>query len=251
MCGNHILDLIRTVSIRGSPPRVREPPRVFRMKARIARITPACAGTTGSGWPCTRSPRDHPRVCGNHSASNSSRSSISGSPPRVREPQPIPHQSGQLPGITPACAGTTVIGCQHMLSPQDHPRVCGNHAVTLNATPSYLGSPPRVREPLYSSPSASRSLRITPACAGTTRQPDLLYRLDEDHPRVCGNHRPEDCQRMGDRGSPPRVREPPEFIVAVRHRAGITPACAGTTRRSSARIPIPEDHPRVCGNHRL
>ena len=230
---------------------MREPHLGFNKDCEHQRITPACAGTTESVPYESSHSQDHPRVCGNHRLRLALYSFASGSPPRVREPQPIPHQSGQLPGITPACAGTTVIGCQHMLSPQDHPRVCGNHAVTLNATPSYLGSPPRVREPLYSSPSASRSLRITPACAGTTRQPDLLYRLDEDHPRVCGNHRPEDCQRMGDRGSPPRVREPPEFIVAVRHRAGITPACAGTTRRSSARIPIPEDHPRVCGNHRL
>ena len=209
MCGNHILDLIRTVSIRGSPPRVREPPRVFRMKARIARITPACAGTTGSGWPCTRSPRDHPRVCGNHSASNSSRSSISGSPPRAREPLLLQFVQILNFGITPACAGTTAHTSSIRTTARDHPRVCGNHCNRVSAYAFTSGSPPRVREPRRHVECNAVILGITPACAGTTVLIALRIEILEDHPRVCGNHTSTRPTISAGRGSPPRVREPP------------------------------------------
>ena len=51
---------------------------------------------------------------------------------------------------------------------KDHPRVCGNHPLWKNDTIESQGSPPRVREPHLDGGGSTETMRITPACAGTT-----------------------------------------------------------------------------------
>ena len=53
------------------------------------------------------------------------------------------------------------------------------------------------------------SIRITPACAGTTHGCKRHNDGNGDHPRVCGNHQCTICHVLTSLGSPPRVREPP------------------------------------------
>ena len=72
-------------------------------------ITPACAGKTicynivcSNFW-------DHPRVCGKNLNVKSVACSTGGSPPRVREKLVIQDIAHDIAGITPACAGKTVI----------------------------------------------------------------------------------------------------------------------------------------------
>ena len=151
--------------------------------------------------------------------------------------------------ITPACAGTTASGSRAGIRAEDHPRVCGNHPELISTSMSSPGSPPRVREPPTGLFSDVTWGRITPACAGTTTASGRSRSRRWDHPRVCGNHcrASHRCRRV--LGSPPRVREPHDRLQAGRHRAGITPACAGTTRNSCAIRGRCRDHPRVCGNH--
>ena len=48
-------------------------------------------------------------------------------------------------------------------------------------------------------------------------------------------------------GSPPRVRGKGKGSLYHRPVRGITPACAGKSSRFCHCIPIPRDHPRVCG----
>ena len=127
-------------------------------------------------------------------------------------------------GITPACAGTTASCTAGGSFAKDHPRVCGNHPFCLVEPVSHPGSPPRVREPLMSFIANLQLIRITPACAGTTR----VY---------------------APQGSPPRVREPLCIYGHDIDKVGITPACAGTTRQDNGQRRAGEDHPRVCGNH--
>ena len=167
----------------------------------------------------------------------------------MREPQPIPHQSGQLPGITPACAGTTLRQAGRFLPEQDHPRVCGNHINPCSREPTESGSPPRVREPLREPAKWKHSSRITPACAGTTVGSTRSNSMMRDHPRVCGNHTLTTISGYMGAGSPPRVREPHFFAGDKLVQMGITPACAGTTRIRQIRMRQLWDHPRVCGNH--
>ena len=153
----------------GSPPRVRERLKPFFDQENVARITPACAGKTDacrvlfpSGW-------DHPRVCGKDLLSGSIIPCFTGSPPRVRErPTRILGVSPKT-GITPACAGKTVLITKRITASWDHPRVCGKDAEFLDLFILPKGSPPRVRERRSPLGGQVQSNGITPACAGKTQ----------------------------------------------------------------------------------
>ena len=87
VCGNHGFLYYDGIEETGSPPRVREPLRSGPLRVGCHGITPACAGTTLPGSFVLPSPRDHPRVCGNHFYLSEADTERLGSPPRVREPQ--------------------------------------------------------------------------------------------------------------------------------------------------------------------
>ena len=127
--------------------------------------------------------------------------------------------------------------------------MCGNHSDSAPVVSLTLGSPPRVREPQHYTGGSSMSIRITPACAGTTQAaaPDPASRWD--HPRVCGNHPVARTAEIKALGSPPRVREPLRVRYENSKRYRITPACAGTTGQGKSSPHRTQDHPRVCGNH--
>ena len=78
----------------------------------------------------------------------------------------------------------------------------------------------------------------------TFSRPDALV---EDHPRVCGEKRESVASAAVTQGSPPRVRGEVVDKRRVRHRDGITPACAGRRRGDNREKRMREDHPRVCG----
>ena len=91
--------------------------------------------------------------------------------------------------------------------------------------------------------------RITPADAGKTCLPRRFRRIQQDHPRGCGENKVDFALAFPQRGSPPRMRgKRTEFATgAVRDR--ITPADAGKTRCDAARSAVSEDHPRGCGEN--
>ena len=66
-------------------------------------------------------------MCGNHRSYSIMKLEELGSPPRVREPRQCETRRDVLPGITPACAGTTALRDAIDKCAEDHPRVCGNH----------------------------------------------------------------------------------------------------------------------------
>ena len=95
----------------GSPPRVRGKQRQRLGRPALPRLTPACAGKTGSAGYANAFPRAHPRVCGENSCDGLILNRATGSPPRVRGKRHQRHLGGVLRGLTPACAGKTVLGC--------------------------------------------------------------------------------------------------------------------------------------------
>ena len=129
-------------------------------------------------------------MCGNHALSSFSKGAGGGSPPRVREPPSVSTNQESSWRITPACAGTTVAYGTSRDPGEDHPRVCGNHSLSLWPYPKCAGSPPRVREPQSSAMIRFPVSGITPACAGTTNREVWVSAYVQDHPRVCGNHSP-------------------------------------------------------------
>ena len=116
-----------TVPGMGSPPRVRGKPEKFLFPHLYQGITPACAGKT---W-CKNFPLlrvwDHPRVCGENTGYKNGIECVMGSPPRVRGKQLLRCLSFHALRITPACAGKTHPIRVPNLSPEDHPRVCGEN----------------------------------------------------------------------------------------------------------------------------
>ena len=94
-------------------------------------------------------------------------------------------------------------------------------------------------------------LGIIPACAGSTRkhaQPKLQAR---DHPRMCGEHGNVGKAPTRQTGSSPHVRGAPVSQSLLDCRAGIIPACAGSTCCRRASGCRPRDHPRMCGEHHI
>ena len=92
---------------------------------------------------------------------------------------------------------------------------------------------------------------IIPAGAGLTRQTCRAACATEDHPRGCGAHRTSSTLSARYRGSSPRVRGSPRWLVVVSARRGIIPAGAGLTPVFSRYVSFIWDHPRGCGAHFL
>ena len=156
-----------------------------------AGIIPAYAGNTAPWWRVPASPRDHPRVCGEHVTPWRDSEAILGSSPRMRGTHFQPNANNKRGGIIPAYAGNTLGLSISIVDTQDHPRVCGEHVRSFSGMEGHLGSSPRMRgTPWYS-----------PAIPANSR----------DHPRVCGEH-----HRHGNRKTVP---------------SGIIPAYAGNTLR--------------------
>ena len=132
-----------------------------------------------------------------------------------------------LLGITPACAGKSLLHSPLERQMWDHPRVCGEKLLTLYLSASKLGSPPRVRGKVSKYFYSIRHDGITPACAGKS---------DDYFGKTLHHH-----------GSPPRVRGKVSVFPASRPALRITPACAGKSILPAIRSNFSRDHPRVCG----
>ena len=127
VCGEHPGLLVLPKDTTGSSPRVRgtHPPMVLRPVP--DGIIPACAGNTRPCGPRCCSPRDHPRVCGEHEPVGMSYIECLGSSPRVRGTQMMGGDLRSADGIIPACAGNTCRTRSPRQCARDHPRVCGEH----------------------------------------------------------------------------------------------------------------------------
>ena len=75
----------------------------------LMRITPACAGKTPHALQKFSPFQDHPRVCGENLAVLTKLLFQLGSPPRVRGKRDYESKGNYTVGITPACAGKTLV----------------------------------------------------------------------------------------------------------------------------------------------
>ena len=152
----------------GSPPLTRGPPWPSGGWCDDLRITPAYAGTTHYGDRNATSRRDHPRLRGDHASAQDNLMQSLGSPPLTRGP--LVHSLRVQPHyrITPAYAGTTPDLPRPFAGMRDHPRLRGDHPLTMCSVSSNKGSPPLTRGPRSSPAAAAVRRRITPAYAGTT-----------------------------------------------------------------------------------
>ena len=89
-----------------------------------------------------------------------------GSPPRVRGKDAVLFYMADPVGITPACAGKSRFQSRPRPVAGDHPRVCGEKAVSVFIRLLHTGSPPRVRGKVVPVVAPVVVPGITPACAG-------------------------------------------------------------------------------------
>ena len=172
--------------------------------------------------------RAHPRVRGDDVLVPGVDTADCGSPPRARGRRRSPARVWSEAGLTPACAGTTAAAPPSHGQVRAHPRVRGDDDEL--ATRALADDWP------------------TPACAGTTRSFRFLSAGAGAHPRVRGDDPSAAPRPVVVLGSPPRARGRRIAAPDPVRPAGLTPACAGTTRPPPCPPTPPWAHPRVRGD---
>ena len=128
MCGEHLVDGDRNRLGRGSSPHVRGAQDKRKHGIILGGIIPACAGSTSYLAAIFHLPRDHPRMCGEHRNIIACICVSLGSSPHVRGAQKHCRHRRGVPGIIPACAGSTSTPTTRNPTQWDHPRMCGEHS---------------------------------------------------------------------------------------------------------------------------
>ena len=189
MCGEHDRAAHIGSLFAGSSPRVRGTRDGRPVRPALQRFIPACAGNTSPASSTSTATTVHPRVCGEHASRHRPLRLSPGSSPRVRGTRLPWDAIRRCERFIPACAGNT--------------------RASRGRRRAACGSSPRVRGTRLVVRPELNQRRFIPACAGNTRCASLSTRDRPVHPRVCGEHRPQEL---------------------VRDRRGrFIPACAGNT----------------------
>ena len=125
----------------------------------------------------------------------------------------------------------------------------GEYVFDLFEFSAIMGSPPHARGILYAEDVEEVAPRITPACAGNTLHIDVPRGQLRDHPRMRGEYYGCLSVIIIKAGSPPHARGIQAGVLAHDYGCGITPACAGNTRRPSRHRRPTRDHPRMRGEY--
>ena len=149
---------------------------------------------------------DHPRMRGEDLLTHIARASEQGSPPHARGRLKAWSVMLEGDGITPACAGKTLLRSFHATENPDHPRMRGEDQKAVEQRIDAKGSPPHARGRPFGVKEDSITMGITPACAGKTCRPRSRRRRPEDHPRMRGEDSSRPTQQKRSVGSPPHAR---------------------------------------------
>ena len=128
MCGEHGASCYQRLFTAGSSPHVRGARGLLLPRGIVLGIIPACAGSTSYLAAIFHLPRDHPRMCGEHRNIIACICVSLGSSPHVRGAQKHCRHRRGVPGIIPACAGSTSTPTTRNPTQWDHPRMCGEHS---------------------------------------------------------------------------------------------------------------------------
>ena len=172
-----------------------------------------------------------------------------GSSPHARGALHSLAQAREVPGIIPACAGSTRRSCCQYRPTQDHPRMRGEHVFTVTEVIPSEGSSPHARGAQVREGACRLRGGIIPACAGSTRLPTRRRASSRDHPRMRGEHAFFGQPTTVSIGSSPHARGAPEAALGQNLGIGIIPACAGSTAFSRSPCVVSRDHPRMRGEH--
>ena len=90
----------------------------------------------------------------------------------------------------------------------------------------------------------------SPHSRGNTLTVWLCLPVDEDHPRIRGEHPHQMYWIKGRRGSSPHSRGTQTMLCTFGGVTGIIPASAGNTINGNSKCTETRDHPRIRGEHR-
>ena len=116
---------------------------------------------------------------------------------------------------------------------------------------AWLGSSPHAWGTPGLRDSNAKMYGIIPACAGNTLRRRLQVGDIRDHPRMRGEHTLHVAVVEVPAGSSPHARGTPIGPPDPQLNGGIIPACAGNTVPFAGVADLPEDHPRMRGEHTL
>ena len=188
VCGEHLRDMRGDLGGRGSSPRMRGTLMSILSSISWLGIIPAYAGNTSVLSEAMSRPRDHPRVCGEHSNAAFGSAAVPGSSPRMRGTLLWYGVVYRHDGIIPAYAGNTPSLIRSRILRWDHPRVCGEHSLSPRTSRIGAGSSPRMRGTRRRCLCLRICRGIIPAYAGNTCAGTCRRARRWDHPRVCGEH---------------------------------------------------------------
>ena len=212
-------------------------------------IIPACAGSTMTlGTPMV-GVGDHPRMRGEHTACTAPSLTRGGSSPHARGALCPLCGWGTLPGIIPACAGSTSCRATTTSRRRDHPRMRGEHTKSGLSGMVLPGSSPHARGAQINATRRCGQNGIIPACAGSTPTRSISRLWTWDHPRMRGEHPLLGAGVDVVQGSSPHARGAQGRRGRARVQPGIIPACAGSTSGRAVRGCNWRDHPRMRGEH--
>ena len=250
MRGEHLGYMIEALDAKGSSPHARGAQCLGAPRAEARRIIPACAGSTAR-MPnrCCRL-GDHPRMRGEHSMDAIWSSTHCGSSPHARGARLPRGERLAVPGIIPACAGSTA--CRRVRAPRrrDHPRMRGEHGEKEFEATFNAGSSPHARGAREHRCGDGLHLGIIPACAGSTRRWCARWAWRWDHPRMRGEHLLAISPTHDATGSSPHARGARCGVRVPAEHDRIIPACAGSTSTYTEECTDERDHPRMRGEHR-
>ena len=170
----------------GSPPLARGTAIYTALPPATRRITPACAGNSGSANSIFGSAKDHPRLRGEQNLFHRPAPCGAGSPPLARGTGARYSRTTLAPRITPACAGNSLAFFLSSSFHWDHPRLRGEQSIVNWASQCRQGSPPLARGTGGAISKSHKSHRITPACAGNRHIIAVKGFASQDHPRLRG-----------------------------------------------------------------
>ncbi|EDX22873.1 conserved hypothetical protein [Streptomyces sp. Mg1] len=167
-CGEQWSRSTVTPSATGSSPRVRGAVESNRVRAGVAGVIPAGAGSSRI-QPCSRrSGRGHPRGCGEQCRLLPCGAGRWGSSPRVRGAVPLAALRGRPVGVIPAGAGSSVPPPRRARGAGGHPRGCGEQVGSSPIESLREGSSPRVRGAGFTRRDGCPPLGVIPAGAGSS-----------------------------------------------------------------------------------
>ncbi len=134
----------------------------------VTRFIPACAGNTSRRAKVALPAPVHPRLRGEHGAPGASATQRAGSSPPARGTLGNFNANIFVCRFIPACAGNTGETLLLIETFAVHPRLRGEHVISMTYAPAIGGSSPPARGTLPVRSLLPLHLRFIPACAGNT-----------------------------------------------------------------------------------